>query len=74
MGRNQCLQFFLTNGPVLITYLERGKTIDSNRFIGKCLKPIVSTLNKERPASGAKNIRFTTKMLDHMFIKVLINF
>lgn len=49
--------FFKNDGPVLITYLERGQTIDAESYIENCLKPIVSTLNLERPRSGAKSYK-----------------
>ena len=44
-------------GPVLITYLDRGKTVDSQTYIENCLQPIVTYLNKQRKSTGAKNIK-----------------
>ena len=50
--------FFKSNGPVCITYLEGGKTIDHETYIDSCLKPIVSFINEQRPQSSTKNIKF----------------
>lgn len=49
--------FFRRCGPVLITYLDRGKTVDSQTYIENCLQPILTYLNKQRKSTGAKNIK-----------------
>jgi len=50
--------FFKSNGPVHISYLDKGKTIDNNSYIKDSLKPIVAALKKQRPTLGTKNIKF----------------
>ena len=36
--------FLKRNGPIKISYLERGKTIDQKSYIDDCLKPIIKEL------------------------------
>jgi [histone H3]-lysine36 N-dimethyltransferase SETMAR len=50
--------FFKTTGVVHLSYLEKGKTINHNTYINNCLKPLVDTLNRERPVTGTKNMKF----------------
>lgn len=50
--------FFKTNGVVHISYLERGMTIDHKSYLDDCLKPLVKALNKQRPISSTKNVKF----------------
>ena len=38
--------FFKSNGPVLIHYVDEGKTIDHNYYIENCLKPVVKEIWK----------------------------
>ena len=40
--------FFKSNGPVHISYLDKGKTIDNNSYIKDSLKPIIAALKKQR--------------------------
>ena len=40
--------FFKSNGPILIHYIDEGKTIDHNYYIEKCLKPVVKEMWKQR--------------------------
>ena len=49
--------FFRRSGPVLITYLDRGETVDSETYIQNCLEPIITTLNNQRKITGARNIK-----------------
>ena len=51
-----CL-FFKTTGVVLLSYLERGKTITHESYINDCLDPLIKELNKLRPTDGIKNIK-----------------
>ena len=37
--------FFKSNGPVHVSYLEKGQTIDHSKYIESCLKPLVNTIN-----------------------------
>lgn len=50
--------FFKSNGVVHVTYLESGKTIDNERYLNDCLKPLVKAINKLRPSCGTKNLKF----------------
>ena len=50
--------FFKSDGVVHISYLDKGETIDHKKYLTSCLKPLVSTLNKRRPISGTKNLKF----------------
>ena len=56
-AKNLFTIFFKSTGPILITYLDRGETIKYSSYIENCLKPIVKTLENERPSVGAKSIR-----------------
>ena len=49
--------FFKKSGVVHLCYLESGKNINHVTYIDDCLKPIVKVLKKERPFTGAKNIK-----------------
>ena len=51
-----CL-FFKTTGVVLLSYLERGKTITHESYINDCLDPLIKEINKLRPTDGIKNIK-----------------
>ena len=50
--------FFKRSDVVHLCYLESGKTINHEKYIDDCLKSIVKVLKKERPVTGAKNIKF----------------
>ena len=50
--------FFKSNGVVHISYLDSGKTIDKDSYLDGCLKPLVGVLNKQRPVTGTKNLKF----------------
>lgn len=50
--------FFRTTGVVHISYIDRGKIIDSNSYIEDCLKPMFKDFMKQRPKSGLKNVKF----------------
>jgi hypothetical protein len=53
------LNIFLgTSGVVNISYLDKGKTKDHQKYIKVCLKPLVSTLKEQRPMYGTKNLKF----------------
>jgi transposase len=38
--------------------MEKGKTITSQFYIENSLDPIIAAINKERPTSGTKNMKF----------------
>ena len=50
--------FFKRSGPMHISYLERGETIDHKSYLNCCLKPIIKELIRRRPIEGAKNMKF----------------
>lgn len=50
--------FFKSNGVIHISYLQSGKTIDNVSYLNDCLKPLVRTLNKQRPLTGTNNLKF----------------
>ena len=50
--------FFKTTGVVHLSCLEKGKTINHDTYINKCLKPLFDTINQQRPNSGTKNMKF----------------
>lgn len=50
--------FFKSNGPVHVSYLESGNTIDHKRYINDSLKPLVKVINQQRPICGTKNLKF----------------
>ena len=56
--KNMFSVFFKRDGPVHISYLKRGKTIDHKAYIDDCLKPLVKTLNQRRQTLGTKNLKF----------------
>jgi hypothetical protein len=43
---------------VLIHILERGEAITTQSYIRNCLGLYMSTINKQRPTSATKNIKF----------------
>jgi hypothetical protein len=49
--------FFKSTGPVLVDFLERGKTITAAHYVKNCLKPLVKALNMERPTAGTKSMK-----------------
>ena len=49
--------FFKSNGIVHISYLDKGKTIDSDSYIEDCLKPMLKSFKEYRPTSGLRNVR-----------------
>ena len=50
--------FFRTTGMVHIDCLKKGETISSQYYIENCLEPIVNEINRQRPNSGTKNMKF----------------
>lgn len=49
---------FRRGGVEQITYWGKGDTITSDSYIEDCLKPLVRTINKQRPTYGCKNLKF----------------
>ena len=49
--------FFKSNGVVHVSYLDKGKTIDQHSYLNDCLKPLVTSLNKQRPTICTKNMK-----------------
>ena len=49
---------FRANGPVHISYLDKGKTITHQSYIKDFLVPMVSNINNERLVYGCKNLKF----------------
>ena len=49
--------FFKRSGCLHITYMDKGKTINKDSYINDCLVPLVNTLKRQRPSTGAKNIK-----------------
>jgi len=54
--KNMFCIFFKSNGMVLCTYIDKGKTIDSDSYIEDCLKPMIESIKWQRTASGLKRI------------------
>lgn len=50
--------FFRTTGVVHISYLKRGETINHQSYLNDCLKPLVCSINEQRPVCGTKNLKF----------------
>lgn len=50
--------FFKSTGPVHISYVDKGETIDAQIYIRRNLQQVVQTINHERPTSGTKNMKF----------------
>ena len=50
--------FFRTTGVAHISYLQSGRTIDHKTYTNDCLKPLVHTLNEQKPLSGTKKMKF----------------
>ena len=50
--------FFRTTGVIHISYLKKGETVNNKSYINNCLKPLVKSLNEQRPICGTKNIKF----------------
>ena len=50
--------FFRTSGVELITYWNKGKTVDHKTYLDDCLKPLVSTIKQQRKICGTKNLKF----------------
>ena len=44
------------HNALFVDVLYRGKSIDNNYYLKKCLKPLVKSIKSERPTSGTKNI------------------
>jgi transposase len=38
--------------------MEQGKTITSNYYVNNCLNPVLKEIIKQRPTSGATNMKF----------------
>ena len=49
--------FFKRSGCLHITYMDKGKTINKDSYINDCLVPLAYTLKRQRPSTGAKNIK-----------------
>ena len=49
--------FFKSTGPVFVTYVDKGKTVDNQFYIKSCLRYVVEEINKQRPLSGTKNVK-----------------
>jgi [histone H3]-lysine36 N-dimethyltransferase SETMAR len=50
--------FFRTSGVVHISYLKGRGTINHQTYLKDCLRPLVHTLNVQRPQCGTKNLKF----------------
>ena len=48
--------FFKSDGPMHVSYLERGKTVDHTAYIESTLKPLVESIKTARPKCGTKNL------------------
>ena len=51
------MYFFKTTGPVIISAVPSGKSIDHKYFIKECLKPVVKVINDQRPKSGTNGVK-----------------
>jgi hypothetical protein len=50
--------FFKSDGPMHVSYLERGRTVDHVTYIESTLKPLVESIKKKvLPKWGAKNLK-----------------
>lgn len=45
-------------GPVLIHWVEHGKTVDHDYYINNCLQPVLEEINNQRPSQGIHMIKF----------------
>lgn len=50
--------FFKTSGVVHISHLKSGETINHQTYINNCIRPLVNTINEQRPQCGVKNLKF----------------
>lgn len=48
--------FFRTTGPVQITYLDKGATIDNQVYINDCLSPMIQEVESQRPSHGVSDM------------------
>ena len=49
--------FFKTTGPLLVTYVEKGKTIDNIFYVENCLEPLFAEVRKQRKISGLHGLK-----------------
>lgn len=49
--------FFKSDGPMHVSYLERGRTVDHATYIESTLKPLVESIKMVRPKCGTKNLK-----------------
>jgi len=59
-GRNEaktmfCV-FFRSTGPVLVHYVDKGKTIDNQYYIEYCLSPMIEEVERQRPSHGVRDM------------------
>ena len=50
--------FFRRSGLVHLTYMDKGTTIDTEKYIEHCIKPVIKALYSVRMTLGPKNIKF----------------
>lgn len=48
--------FFRSTGVVQITYLEKGVTVDNQRYINDCLTPMIQEVESKRPGHGVRDM------------------
>ena len=48
--------FFRSTGPLQITYLESGVTIDHQVYINDCLSPMIEEVKSQRPSQGVRDM------------------
>jgi len=48
--------FFRSTGPLQITYMESGVTIDHQVYIDDCLSPMIQEVQSQRPSQGVRDM------------------
>ena len=61
--------FFKSDGPIHVSYLERGKSIDHSKYIESALKPLIEAIKVARPKFGTKNIKIHHDYAKPHFVK-----
>lgn len=49
--------FFKSDGPIHVSYLNKGETMDHAKYIESTLKPLVESIKLARPKCGTKNVK-----------------
>ena len=58
VSKNVFTILFRLSDEVIISYLDKGMTINNQSFIKDCLKHLLCTLQEPRPRPSTKNLKF----------------